>query len=173
MSPRLPVVSGAETVAALRKAGFEEISQRGSHVKLRSAEATVIVPLHQELAPGTLRSVLRQLGMAVEDFTKLLCNPPAVEDDLGFIGGATFYQGDVKMEVVVRRHWANDATGAPCRWWGVYEDDTGDSLSTGEAYARFSDGSEAAVRLRTASAGAGDFEVVGRLEDSTQVNRRV
>ena len=72
MSPRLPVVSGADTVAALRKAGFEQVSQRGSHVKLRSADATVIVPLHRELAPGTLRSVLRQARMAVEDFTNLL-----------------------------------------------------------------------------------------------------
>lgn len=72
MSPRLAVVSGADTVAALRKAGFEEISQRGSHVKLRSADATVIVPLHRELAPGTLRSVLRQAGTAVDDFAKLL-----------------------------------------------------------------------------------------------------
>lgn len=72
MSPRLPVVSGAEIVAALRKAGFEEISQRGSHVKLRSADSTVIVPLHRELAAGTLRSVLRQAGMALDDLVKLL-----------------------------------------------------------------------------------------------------
>jgi predicted RNA binding protein YcfA (HicA-like mRNA interferase family) len=65
------VVSGAATVDALRKAGFEQVSQRGSHVKLRSGDATVIVPVHRELAPGPLRSVLRQAGIAVEDF-KLL-----------------------------------------------------------------------------------------------------
>jgi predicted RNA binding protein YcfA (HicA-like mRNA interferase family) len=60
-------------VTALRQAGFVEISQRGSHVKLRNAEGrTAIVPLHRELAPGTLRSVLRQAAMSVEDFIALL-----------------------------------------------------------------------------------------------------
>ena len=72
MSPRLPVVSGTAAIDALRKAAFEQVSQRGSHVKLRRGDDTVIIPLHRELAPGTLRSVLRQAGMAVEDFTKLL-----------------------------------------------------------------------------------------------------
>jgi len=73
VSPRLPVVSGKDVIYALRGAGFVEISQRGSHVKLRNADGnTVIVPLHRELAPGTLRSVLRQASMSVEDFTTLL-----------------------------------------------------------------------------------------------------
>lgn len=66
MSPRLPVVSGTEVISPLLQAGFEEISQRGSHVKLRNAEGrTAIVPLHRELAPGTLRSVLRQAALSV------------------------------------------------------------------------------------------------------------
>jgi predicted RNA binding protein YcfA (HicA-like mRNA interferase family) len=42
-------------------------------VKLRSdAGRTVIVPMHRELAAGTLRSVLRQAGIAVDDFVELL-----------------------------------------------------------------------------------------------------
>jgi predicted RNA binding protein YcfA (HicA-like mRNA interferase family) len=72
VSPRLPVVSGRETLRALEKAGFTEISQRGSHVKLRRGNRTVIVPLHRELAPGTLRSVLRQADLTIEQFTALL-----------------------------------------------------------------------------------------------------
>ena len=72
MSPRLPVVSGRETLRALEKAGFTEISQRGSQVKLRRGNRTVIVPLHRELAPGTLRSVLRQADLTIEQFTALL-----------------------------------------------------------------------------------------------------
>ena len=72
MSPRLPVVSGRETLRALAKAGYAEISRRGSHVKLRRDSRTVIVPLHRELAPGTLRSVLRQADLTVEQFTQLL-----------------------------------------------------------------------------------------------------
>lgn len=73
MSPRLPVVSGQDTVRALVTNGFRQISQRGSHVKLRSdAGKTAIVPMHRELAPGTLRSILRQADISVEQFTALL-----------------------------------------------------------------------------------------------------
>ena len=72
MSPALPVVSGAEVVAALTKAGFARVSQKGSHVKLRRAERTVIVPLHRELAPGTLRSILRQSGLTPAGFGEIL-----------------------------------------------------------------------------------------------------
>jgi predicted RNA binding protein YcfA (HicA-like mRNA interferase family) len=73
VSPRLPVVSGQDTVRELRGVGFEQISQRGSHVKLRDAEGrTVIVPMHRELAPGTLRSVLRQAALSVDEFAAFL-----------------------------------------------------------------------------------------------------
>lgn len=73
MSPRLPVVSGSEVIRALTRIGFGEVGQRGSHVKLRHADGrTVIVPLHRELAPGTLRSILRQAGLPVEELTALL-----------------------------------------------------------------------------------------------------
>ena len=73
MSPRLPVVSGAKVIRSPAKVGFEKVSQRGSHVKLRNADGrTVIVPLHRQLAPGTLRSILRQAGLSVEKLTNLL-----------------------------------------------------------------------------------------------------
>ncbi len=73
MYPRLPVVSGPDVVRALGKVGFSEISQRGSHVKLRHSDGrTAIVPVHRELAPGTLRSVLRQAGLSIDDFGNLL-----------------------------------------------------------------------------------------------------
>lgn len=73
MSPALPIVSGAQVVAALGKGGFEQVSQRGSHVKLRAEDGrVVIVPIHRELAIGTLRSVIRQSGLAVEEFLALL-----------------------------------------------------------------------------------------------------
>ena len=73
MSPGLPVVSGADTVQALQRVGFDVVSQRGSHVKLRNGFGrTVIVPLHRELAPGTLRSVVRQAGLSVGELTDLL-----------------------------------------------------------------------------------------------------
>ena len=72
MSPALSVVSGAAVVAALAKVGYEQVSQRGSHVKLRRDERTVIVPLHRDLAPGTLRSILRQASLTPAEFIALL-----------------------------------------------------------------------------------------------------
>ena len=72
MSPALPVVSGAEIVAALTKSGFVRVSQRGSHVKLRRGDRVAIVPLHRELAQGTLGSILRQAGLSKEELLALL-----------------------------------------------------------------------------------------------------
>jgi predicted RNA binding protein YcfA (HicA-like mRNA interferase family) len=68
----LPIVSGAETIRALASAGFEQVGQRGSHVKLRNPGGrTVIVPMHDELARGTLRSILRQPSLSAEQFSEL------------------------------------------------------------------------------------------------------
>jgi predicted RNA binding protein YcfA (HicA-like mRNA interferase family) len=72
VSPALPVVSGADVVAALTKGGFIRVSQRGSHVKMRKDERVAIVPMHRELAQGTLGSVLRQAGLSREEFLALL-----------------------------------------------------------------------------------------------------
>lgn len=73
---RLPRLSGYDVMKALERAGFRIQSQRGSHVKLRGSVKgqmrTVIVPLHNELAPGTLRSVLRQAALDTEELLVLL-----------------------------------------------------------------------------------------------------
>ncbi|MFN4034261.1 MAG: type II toxin-antitoxin system HicA family toxin [Fimbriimonadales bacterium] len=71
---RLPVISGRECVKALRKAGFVLARQRGSHMVLYREEppAQVTVPDHKELDRGTLRSIIRQAGLSVEEFTGLL-----------------------------------------------------------------------------------------------------
>ncbi|WP_322759119.1 type II toxin-antitoxin system HicA family toxin [Frankia sp. Cr2] len=74
MTPALPRVSGPEVVRALHRAGFDEVATRGSHCKLRHKDAarTVIVPLHRELAVGTLASILRQAGIDAEKLRTLL-----------------------------------------------------------------------------------------------------
>ncbi|HKF75592.1 MAG TPA: type II toxin-antitoxin system HicA family toxin [Candidatus Dormibacteraeota bacterium] len=74
MTRGLPRVSGDEVVRALQRAGFVVVSTRGSHCKLRHAagQRTAIVPLHRELATGTLASVLRQTGLSAEAFRALL-----------------------------------------------------------------------------------------------------
>ncbi|MHB2027085.1 MAG: type II toxin-antitoxin system HicA family toxin [Elusimicrobiota bacterium] len=73
---KLPVVSGAQTVSALKNAGFNFIRQSGSHMVLqkRSTEATttVVVPNHDDLAKGTLRSILRKAGLTPKEFQNLL-----------------------------------------------------------------------------------------------------
>jgi predicted RNA binding protein YcfA (HicA-like mRNA interferase family) len=57
---RLPVVSGARVVRALEKDGFDVISTKGSHCKLRRGSRTVIVPLHDEVRPGTRVDLARR-----------------------------------------------------------------------------------------------------------------
>jgi len=70
---RLPVVSGAEAVKDFEKAGWAVDRQRGSHVILvnEGHPATLSVPMHKELAKGTLRSLLRAAGMTTDDFESL------------------------------------------------------------------------------------------------------
>jgi predicted RNA binding protein YcfA (HicA-like mRNA interferase family) len=74
MSPALPRVSGAEVVRALERGGFSVVTTRGSHGKVRNKESarTAIIPLHRELATGTLASILRQAGLDAETFRVLL-----------------------------------------------------------------------------------------------------
>lgn len=72
---RLPVVSGRTVVAAFRKLGFELDRQRGSHMILRQQESPhrrLVVPDHKEVAKGTLRSIIREAGLTVDEFVALL-----------------------------------------------------------------------------------------------------
>jgi predicted RNA binding protein YcfA (HicA-like mRNA interferase family) len=71
---RQPVVSGAEAVKAFQRAGWRVDRQRGSHVVLLKPGhvASLSVPQHPELAPGTLRALIRAAGLSVEAFTDLL-----------------------------------------------------------------------------------------------------
>ena len=59
--------STAEVLRALYEAGFRQVSQRGSHIKLTDGEHVVIVPAgRKEIRPGTLNSILNQSGLAKE-----------------------------------------------------------------------------------------------------------
>lgn len=71
---RLPVISGAECVKALGKVGFQVYRQRGSHIVLvrKSPSAQTTIPNHKELDRGTLRAIIRQTGLTVEEFVALL-----------------------------------------------------------------------------------------------------
>jgi len=71
---KLPVVSGQDCVKALEKIGFYFKRQEGSHIVLRRDDpfSQVIVPNHRELDRGTLRAIIRQTGMSLDEFSKLL-----------------------------------------------------------------------------------------------------
>jgi predicted RNA binding protein YcfA (HicA-like mRNA interferase family) len=71
--PELPVVSGADVIAALAKLGYTPARQKGSHVRLTApGRSAVTVPTHKELDRGTLRSILRTVDITVEEFIRLL-----------------------------------------------------------------------------------------------------
>ncbi|MEK8018685.1 MAG: type II toxin-antitoxin system HicA family toxin [Candidatus Parabeggiatoa sp.] len=70
---RLPRVSGRKVVHALSKIGYEKDRQRGSHIVLREIEdphRRLVVPDHDE--KGTLRAIITQAGLTVEEFIDLL-----------------------------------------------------------------------------------------------------
>lgn len=71
---KLPVVSGAQCVKALEKAGFAVYRQRGSHLTLvrDDPKTQTTVPNHKELDRGTLRAIIRQAGLSVDEFIALL-----------------------------------------------------------------------------------------------------
>ncbi|WP_428670049.1 type II toxin-antitoxin system HicA family toxin [Reyranella sp.] len=70
--PSLPRASGREVIRALEKLGFTVRRQRGSHVILSRGSVGCVVPDHKELKTGTLNGVLKQAGVAVEDFLTAL-----------------------------------------------------------------------------------------------------
>ena len=76
MTPKLPVVSGADLIRALGKFGYVAVRQKGSHVRLRHPSdpqrLPVTVPLHKEIAFGTLRRILRDAGVTVEQLLTAL-----------------------------------------------------------------------------------------------------
>jgi predicted RNA binding protein YcfA (HicA-like mRNA interferase family) len=75
LSERLPSLRPDEVIRALEKAGWEVKRQRGSHVVLRKPDhpLLVTVPRHRRDVPrGTLRGIITDAGLTVEEFVKLL-----------------------------------------------------------------------------------------------------
>jgi predicted RNA binding protein YcfA (HicA-like mRNA interferase family) len=71
---RLANISGKETVKAFQKAGWEQLGQVGSHVVMVKAEVRInlSIPQHKELSIGTLRALIRNAGLTVDEFLSLL-----------------------------------------------------------------------------------------------------
>jgi len=74
--PDLRKVSGREAVKALEKLGFRQARQRGSHVVMvretPRGKTGCVVPMHRELKIGTLRGILRQAKLDVDEFSDAL-----------------------------------------------------------------------------------------------------
>jgi predicted RNA binding protein YcfA (HicA-like mRNA interferase family) len=70
----LLVLSGDEVCKILKKIGYELDHQTGSHIILRNVNPPfrrVTVPNHKTIAKGTLRSIIREVGLTVEEFKAL------------------------------------------------------------------------------------------------------
>ena len=72
---KLPVVSGQELCKILGKIGYSIDHQTGSHIILRNENPPhrrLTVPDHKEIAKGTLRYIIRQAGLTLEEFKELI-----------------------------------------------------------------------------------------------------
>jgi len=77
VSPKLPRITGAEIIRALRRAGWYIHYQHGSHVYLKHSDyphMRITVPVHagEIIKPKTLQSILKQAGLSVNEFQELL-----------------------------------------------------------------------------------------------------
>jgi predicted RNA binding protein YcfA (HicA-like mRNA interferase family) len=72
---KLPVVSGKKLCKILAQIGYEIDHQTGSHIILRNVNypyRRITIPNHKEIAKGTLRSILRESGLTVEELNDLM-----------------------------------------------------------------------------------------------------
>jgi len=64
---KLPIVSGEKLIKLLLNLGYEIVRQRGSHVRLRKqtevGEHNITVPMHSEIAKGTLNDILSKVSI--------------------------------------------------------------------------------------------------------------
>jgi predicted RNA binding protein YcfA (HicA-like mRNA interferase family) len=72
---KLPAVSGSQAVRAFERLGYEVDRQRGSHIVLRHPRPPhrrLVVPNHSTVAKGTLRALIREAGLTVDEFRSAL-----------------------------------------------------------------------------------------------------
>ena len=70
MPSKYPVLTSIEVVKRLEQNGFRKVSQKGSHCKLSNGKQVCIVPMHDEIAKGTLKSILVQANLTLDEFMK-------------------------------------------------------------------------------------------------------
>lgn len=71
---KLSNISGKDAVKTFQKMGWQQIGQVGSHVVMVKPEMRVnlSIPQHKELSVGTLRALIRNAGVSVDEFLNIL-----------------------------------------------------------------------------------------------------
>jgi predicted RNA binding protein YcfA (HicA-like mRNA interferase family) len=73
MTDKLPILSGRDVIKALAKLGYVINDQKGSHIHLRHPlRRPLTVPNHPEIARGTLRIIIKDAELSIEQFLELL-----------------------------------------------------------------------------------------------------
>jgi len=70
----LPVISGHQLCKKLKKIGYIKDHQTGSHIILRNEKVPyrrLTIPNHKELAKGTLRAIMREAGLTLDEFNNM------------------------------------------------------------------------------------------------------
>lgn len=71
--PKPSVVKSRKVIRVLEDIGFYKVRQRGSHLQMKRGNLLVTIPIHSgDLNPGTLRSILRQARLSIDEFLELL-----------------------------------------------------------------------------------------------------
>jgi predicted RNA binding protein YcfA (HicA-like mRNA interferase family) len=74
--PKLPRIPSSLVIRALKRARFYEFHQTGSHIHLRHFDnqtLRVVIPFHRkDLTPKTLKSIIKQANLTVEEFVNLI-----------------------------------------------------------------------------------------------------
>jgi predicted RNA binding protein YcfA (HicA-like mRNA interferase family) len=74
MSPKPHLISGRRLVKVFEKLGYEKVSQKGSHIKVKNytTGSVVIIPDHKEIDRWTLKTILKQAEISEQDFNNNL-----------------------------------------------------------------------------------------------------
>lgn len=73
---KTPTVTGVQIVLALQRDGWVVVRQKGIHFRLQKHTATetlkLIIPAHRPVQKSTLDHILRQAGLSLDDFNRLV-----------------------------------------------------------------------------------------------------
>jgi predicted RNA binding protein YcfA (HicA-like mRNA interferase family) len=72
---KLPILSGKELCKLLQLIGYIFDHQTGSHIILRNDSypfRRLTVPNHKEISKGTLRNIIREAGLTLDEFMDLI-----------------------------------------------------------------------------------------------------